>query len=348
MENLSVAASLNVDTGGLGNHSGRPPDNVIALDAPSTLKHPQSPSATEFQPTNKKGHCLGSSIKIGDFTAEEQGDLDMNMRDGYSNSMEILDGTISPNSIDQNVGAAAGGGSLPVLPTFKDKLLGSAGLIKDSAPLNDLDVDVREEDVRRRNMVYESRFDVLADGLDHNDDGMNQAPTNNNIRKEIFGVNTDLPYDRIGQVVPTDTRLQEHTQVPARMGKVASVGKVIASKTSLNTSKNIVVQVLELGMNSGSKEIKGRILPNSLKGGSSKINMKEPEINSILKQLGPKQKRREDRGVGKPSLASGISKLVEDLNNAEVLEIARQWPTSSTIQGVDARVNWIPNSTFEQ
>ncbi|KAK8494150.1 hypothetical protein V6N12_032983 [Hibiscus sabdariffa] len=281
MENPSAVVSLNVDTGELGNHGSRPPDNIIALDGPTTLERPRSSSATQFQPSRK--------------------------------------------------------------------------------------------------MVYGSRFDVLADVLDHNDDGMNQAPTNNNIRKAISEVNTDLPHDRIGRVVPTDTRLQQHTEVLARQQivevlssserprksdtsavdagsvglqtgtrEVALVGKVIAAKTSVNTSKNVAVQVLEPGMNSGSKEIKGRILPNALKDGSSNINTKTPEINSIVKQLGPKQKKREDRGVGKPSLASGLSKLVEDLNNAEVLEIARIGSASSTIQGVDALVNWIPNSTFEQ
>ncbi|KAK8572201.1 hypothetical protein V6N12_028262 [Hibiscus sabdariffa] len=73
--------------------------------------------------------------------------------------------------------------------------------------------------------------------------------------------------------------------------KVASAGKVIAAKSLLNASKNVAVQVLEPGMSSGSKEAKGCVLPNSLKGGSSKSISKAPRINQIIKQLGTKQKK---------------------------------------------------------
>ncbi|KAK8549668.1 hypothetical protein V6N13_073449 [Hibiscus sabdariffa] len=417
-ENPSATASLLAATDGLGTHGGRPPDNVITFDVPATLEHLRSLSTPEFQPSSKKGRCEGNSVRMGDLSTTEQEDLDTNMGDGLSDTMEVLDDTLSSHPLVRNVADTVGGNSSPVIPTFKDKLLGSTGITKGVAPLSDLDVDVREEDEsygitpkiveddigsnsnRDPNELYGpwmkvvdrwrkmgqqkrdmgraisndsgkpgrgSRFETLADDLDQNDAG---------------AANTVLPYDQINQVdrmVPTDTRMRQHTESPTRpqvvkvlsspdkprnsdttlittgpdggnivAEKVASTGKVIATKSSLNAAKNVAIQVLEPGMHSGSKEIKGRVLPNSLKGGSSKTILKAPGNNSIIKQLGPKLKKREDRGVSKQSLASGLSKLVEDLNNVEAREVVSQGLTSPSSHAEITRVNWIPNTIFEQ
>ncbi|KAK8485586.1 hypothetical protein V6N11_050458 [Hibiscus sabdariffa] len=338
MENPSATDSLIAATNGLGTHGGRPPDNVIAFDVLATLERLRSPSTPEFQPSNKKGRCEGNYVRMGDLSTKEQGDLDTNMGDGLSDTMEVLDDTLSSHPLERNVADTTGRNSFPVIPTFKDKLLGSTGITKGVAPLSDLDVDVREEDG--------SRFEALADDLDQNDTGAD---------------NTVLPHDQIDRMVHTDTRMRQHTESPTHpqvvevlsspdktrnsdttvisagpdggntvAEKVASTGKVIAAKSSLNATKNVAVQVLEPCMHSGSKEIKGLILPNSLKGGSSKTILKAPGNNSIIKQLGPKQKKREDRGVSKQNLASGLSKLVEDLNNAEAREVASQGASPST------------------
>ncbi|KAK8486595.1 hypothetical protein V6N11_068289 [Hibiscus sabdariffa] len=340
-ENPSATASLLAATDGLGTHGGRPPDNVITFDVPATLEHLRSLSTPEFQPSSKKGRCEGNSVRMGDLSTTEQEDLDTNMGDGLSDTMEVLDDTLSSHPLVRNVADTVGGNSSPVIPTFKDKLLGKPG--------------------------RGSRFETLADDLDQNDAG---------------AANTVLPYDQINQVdrmVPTDTRMRQHTESPTRpqvvkvlsspdkprnsdttlittgpdggnivAEKVASTGKVIATKSSLNAAKNVAIQVLEPGMHSGSKEIKGRVLPNSLKGGSSKTILKAPGNNSIIKQLGPKLKKREDRGVSKQSLASGLSKLVEDLNNVEAREVVSQGLTSPSSHAEITRVNWIPNTIFEQ
>ncbi|KAK8659253.1 hypothetical protein V6N13_029461 [Hibiscus sabdariffa] len=323
MENPSATDSLIAATNGLGTHGGRPPDNVIAFDVLATLERLRSPSTPEFQPSNKKGRCEGNYVRMGDLSTKEQGDLDTNMGDGLSDTMEVLDDTLSSHPLERNVADTTGRNSFPG-----------------------------------------SRFEALADDLDQNDTGAD---------------NTVLPHDQIDRMVHTDTRMRQHTESPTHpqvvevlsspdktrnsdttvisagpdggntvAEKVASTGKVIAAKSSLNATKNVAVQVLEPCMHSGSKEIKGLILPNSLKGGSSKTILKAPGNNSIIKQLGPKQKKREDRGVSKQNLASGLSKLVEDLNNAEAREVASQGLTSPSLHAGVTRVNWIPNTTFEQ
>ncbi|KAK8661165.1 hypothetical protein V6N13_052064 [Hibiscus sabdariffa] len=125
------------------------------------------------------------------------------------------------------------------------------------------------------------------------------------------------------------------------LGGVASLGKVVMAKSTLSTDKNVAVQVLEPGLLSGSKEDRGRILPSSLKEGSSRVNLMALRTNLRIKQPGTKPKRREEQGVGKSSLASGLSNLLSDLDNAETLENTKQNSVPPTVQGVDSRVSWI-------
>ncbi|KAL4290645.1 hypothetical protein GQ457_14G017720 [Hibiscus cannabinus] len=114
---------------------------VIALDGMSGLEHPRSPSASDAQPSYKKVHCVDGSN-------EDQGDLDVMMRDDLYDTVEELNNSIPSIALSQTAKAATGGNSSPGVPTFKDKLMGSAGVIRDTVPLSDLDVDVQEEDVR--------------------------------------------------------------------------------------------------------------------------------------------------------------------------------------------------------
>ncbi|KAK8684858.1 hypothetical protein V6N13_040873 [Hibiscus sabdariffa] len=141
MENPNAATAFEIATGGLGADGGRPSDNVIALDGMTALEHPRSPSASEVQPSYKKDRCVDGSN-------EDQGDLDVMMRDDLSDIVEDLNTSVPSIALSPSAKAVTGGNPLPGIPTFKDKLLGSAGVIRDTVPLNDLDVDVREEDIR--------------------------------------------------------------------------------------------------------------------------------------------------------------------------------------------------------
>ncbi|KAK8572202.1 hypothetical protein V6N13_047816 [Hibiscus sabdariffa] len=211
MENPSDVASLEIDIGGLGTHGGCPTDNVIALDGTTALERSRSPSASEFQPFSKKGRCVGVST-------EDQGDLDVNMGDDLSDTMKDLNGTVPSIFISSTVEAAAGGSSSLGVPTFKDKLLGSAGVVRDTVPLSDLDVDVREGDVHiGGKMVHGSRFEVLMDDVEHNDDGVTQATAINNLRTENIMASASLPHSPIERLIPHDTRPQQRSEVPARL-----------------------------------------------------------------------------------------------------------------------------------
>ncbi|KAL4340767.1 hypothetical protein GQ457_08G017640 [Hibiscus cannabinus] len=208
-------------------------------------------------------------------------------------------------------------------------------------------------------MLYGSRFEVLMDEVDHIDDGRNQASTSNKLLTENNLDSESLLHNQRDRRVPTSKEPQQRSEVSALMqsvevlssservwdsgtmrgetdlvrgqadpGRVASVGRVVTTKSTLNAAKNVAVQVLELGMGLGSHASQGRILPSSLKSGPSKSNFKPSKINQ--------------------SLASGLSKLVDDLNNAEASVASKLGSTSSDVQGVDKRVHGIPNSTFEQ
>ncbi|KAL4360801.1 hypothetical protein GQ457_04G012650 [Hibiscus cannabinus] len=134
---------------------------------------------------------------------------------------------------------------------------------------------------------------------------------------------------------------------PPGLDGVASSGKVVMAKSILRADKNVAIRVLEPGFKPVSKEVRGRVLPNSLKGGSSRHNLKLQGANLSIKQPGIKPKKRDERAVGKYSLASGLSNLLSDLDKAEAIELAKQNSIPPSAANVDNRVSWIQNSTFE-
>ncbi|KAK8515136.1 hypothetical protein V6N12_001295 [Hibiscus sabdariffa] len=111
--------------------------------------------------------------------------------------------------------------------------------------------------------------------------------------------------------------------------RVASQGKVVATKSSLNAEKNTAIQVLDSSFTSTSRAVKGRVLPSSLRGGISKPVTKKSGSAPISKNGGSKQKKRDAHTSSTPTLAVGLSNLIEDLTNAEELETSRLGESSS-------------------
>ncbi|KAK8577135.1 hypothetical protein V6N13_122128 [Hibiscus sabdariffa] len=128
--------------------------------------------------------------------------------------------------------------------------------------------------------------------------------------------------------------------------RVASQGKVVATKSSLNAEKNTAIQVLDSSFTSTSRAVKGRVLPSSLRGGISKPVTKKSGSAPISKNGGSKQKKRDAHTSSTPTLAVGLSNLIEDLTNAEELETSRLGESSSKGVGEGDKVSWIQNSTF--
>ncbi|KAK9007806.1 hypothetical protein V6N11_074724 [Hibiscus sabdariffa] len=134
---------------------------------------------------------------------------------------------------------------------------------------------------------------------------------------------------------------------PPDLDGMASSWKVVMVKSILRADKNVAIRVLEPGFKPVSKEVRGRVLPNSMKGGSSRHNSKLQGTNLSIKQPGIKPKKRDERAVGKSSLTTGLSNLLSDLDKAEAIELAKQNLVPSSATNVDNRVSWIQNSTFE-
>ncbi|KAK8558089.1 hypothetical protein V6N13_073767 [Hibiscus sabdariffa] len=364
MENPTVTAAFAITSGDLSVNGGRPPDPVFTLDGTSGFAHPRSPTGFNAQQSYKKGRGVDGSC-------DSQKDLDVMMRDDSSDTIVELDNSDPSLALSPTAKAVDGGIFSPGVPSFKEKLMGAAGCIRDTVNLSVLDVDVRDEDVRigvptkvtedieasacrdpnalygpwmqvidrRRKvgmqkkvmgrmgssnsgkLVHGSRFGVLMEDVDH----VERQDTV--IREQRFKGLSSAEGNR-GSV--SSRGVPEFDGGHTVPENVASAGRVIAAKSSLTAAKNVTVQVLEPGMALGSHASKGRILPNSLRSGLSKSNLN-------FKQLGTKQKKRDGRGVGKQSIASGLSKLMEDLNNAETSVAFKQGSIASGGNGDEKR-----------
>ncbi|KAK8476579.1 hypothetical protein V6N11_069404 [Hibiscus sabdariffa] len=344
MENPTVTAAFAITSGDLSVNGGRPPDPVFTLDGTSGFAHPRSPTGFNAQQSYKKGRGVDGSC-------DSQKDLDVMMRDDSSDTIVELDNSDPSLALSPTAKAVDGGIFSPGVPSFKEKLMGAAGCIRDTVNLSVLDVDVRDEDVRIGEfmLLQVNRYCLC----------ILRTMSDRHISKVIARVPTNTETQQRQDTVIREQRFKGLSSAEGNRGSVssrgvpefdgghtvpenvASAGRVIAAKSSLTAAKNVTVQVLEPGMALGSHASKGRILPNSLRSGLSKSNLN-------FKQLGTKQKKRDGRGVGKQSIASGLSKLMEDLNNAETSVAFKQGSIASGGNGDEKRVNWIPNSTFEQ
>ncbi|KAL4303128.1 hypothetical protein GQ457_10G006190 [Hibiscus cannabinus] len=113
-----------------GFQGGRPPDAMVAVELVGSLERPGSPVPQAVQPLQKRGRGLDEPMLVDDNLGVEGAEV----RD--------LEGSGQHPMIPK--GGMCG---LP-LPSFKDKLLGDKGVSCKSRSINDLDVEVREEDVR--------------------------------------------------------------------------------------------------------------------------------------------------------------------------------------------------------
>ncbi|KAL4387186.1 hypothetical protein GQ457_09G024730 [Hibiscus cannabinus] len=114
----------------VGFKGGRPPDEVVVVDGMNTLERSGSPVAGAVQPLQKRSRNLEEAMIIDD----ESGKV----------APEYF-GLVEGGS---QVQVAADGLSEPSIPSFKDKLVGSKVLSSNTRSLSDLDVDVKEDDVR--------------------------------------------------------------------------------------------------------------------------------------------------------------------------------------------------------
>ncbi|KAL4278708.1 hypothetical protein GQ457_03G007490 [Hibiscus cannabinus] len=114
----------------VGFKGGRPPDDVVVVEGLNALERSGSPVPGVVQPLQKRGRSLEEPMIIDDEPRN------------VASEVRGLDGG------DPQLKGAATGLSESSIPSFKDKLVGDKVVSSNSRPLTDLDVDVREDDVR--------------------------------------------------------------------------------------------------------------------------------------------------------------------------------------------------------
>ncbi|KAL4308369.1 hypothetical protein GQ457_01G026590 [Hibiscus cannabinus] len=210
-----------------------------------------------------------------------------------------------------------------------------------------------------KNVVSGSRFATLIDVSDSVVSVEGSDPTSGDRRMAFISSTAE------DNMVGVSRSLSSRTRVQGVTNGVGSDGNVVAQHSNISllihdplveTTKSdnesskvsLGTSVLDSMLNPGPRVGKGRILPSSLRGGISKPVTKKPGGAHISKNMGPKQAKRDDRHSSSPSLAAGLSNLMEDLINAENLERSKVGVLSSDGIGDGDSVSWIQNSTFDQ
>ncbi|KAL4360769.1 hypothetical protein GQ457_04G012420 [Hibiscus cannabinus] len=127
----NVVASPAVNGLVAGSQSGRPPDGAVTVDVSAALERQGSPVAPELQPAQKKGRSEEEPMMVEDTPPEGGRDLGGGP------------GGLNPTMVHSEEKESSSS-----LPSFKDKLLGNFGFSKPEQYVEELDVEVKEEDVR--------------------------------------------------------------------------------------------------------------------------------------------------------------------------------------------------------
>ncbi|KAK8556869.1 hypothetical protein V6N12_003260 [Hibiscus sabdariffa] len=347
-ENPSVLTSLDADGNAAGSYRGRPPDLVLPVDGSPCLERPGSPLATGIQPFYKKGRSL------------VENETDVSMRD----RVEARSGAFGRDPLvladGKNDDGDSGENSQQPIPSFWDKLLGTTGgsvgksRRRRNAPLKK-DVGARAGRVSRSGGSG-SRFSVIADIQESAaaDDLVvpARAPTTNHGVRSGGGVvlreQEDSPLREDQPKGATDERVEGGQLSQAAPVQMASQGRVVAAKSSLPVATNVAVHVMDSASLSSSRTTKGRVLPSSIRSTTSKMIMKKPGAPPIPKNMASKQRKKESRPASHPTLETGLSNLMEDLEQAEILEVSRLGSSPPQGVGDGDHVVWEHNSAFEQ
>ncbi|KAK9041072.1 hypothetical protein V6N11_016195 [Hibiscus sabdariffa] len=349
-ENPSVLTSLDADGNAAGSYRGRPPNLILTVDEPSCLERPGSPLATEIQPFNKKGRSL----------AENETDVPMGDRVEARTGAFGRDPLVVADS--KNGDGGSGENSQQPTPSFRDKLLGTTSAQWVRAPSRRRRNVPPKKDVGSgagrvsRSGGSGSRFSVIADvqesaAADEDFVHVNQPTTNHGVRSGggvVLREREDSPLREDQPKGATDERVEGGQLRQAAPVQMASQGRVVVAKSSLPAATNVAVHVMDSASLSSSRTMKGRVLLSSIRGTTSKMIMKKPGAPPIPKNMAPKQRKKEGRTALHPTLEAGLSNLMEDLEQATILEVSRLGSSPPQGVGDGDHVVWEHNSAFEQ
>ncbi|KAK8632780.1 hypothetical protein V6N13_073161 [Hibiscus sabdariffa] len=179
-----------------------------------------------------------------------------------------------------------------------------------------------------------------------------RAPTTNHGVRSGGGVvlreQEDSPLREDQPKGATDERVEGGQLSQATPVQMASQGRVVAAKSFLPAATNVAVHVMDSASLSSSRTTKGRVLPSSIWGTTSKMIMKKPGASPIPKNMASKQRKKESRPASHPTLETGLSNLMEDLEQDEILEVSRLGSSPPQGVGDGDHVVWEHNSAFEQ
>ncbi|KAK8583698.1 hypothetical protein V6N12_067959 [Hibiscus sabdariffa] len=128
--------------------------------------------------------------------------------------------------------------------------------------------------------------------------------------------------------------------------QVASKDSIVPVVSSLSRDKHAVVQVVDSREDCVLKEKNGRVLPNSIKGLIGKVGSKSNTSGKGIQRQGLKLKKRSEKGVASPALATRMSALVSKLDRATETTSAGTGEFVRTPSAMDGDVDWMANTTF--
>ncbi|KAK8613680.1 hypothetical protein V6N13_101437 [Hibiscus sabdariffa] len=111
-----------------GHQGGWPPDPVVVVEMPHIGNRPSLPISPDLQPAQKRGLGVGIPLREAD-------DMDVVIMD------DGVGGEATPSTI-----LMGSEGRTPAVSSFRDKLMGSNGVLRDLQYISELDVEVGEED----------------------------------------------------------------------------------------------------------------------------------------------------------------------------------------------------------
>ncbi|KAK8547167.1 hypothetical protein V6N13_097886 [Hibiscus sabdariffa] len=290
-----------------GNHGGRPPDNSMCVDSPTSLEGPRSVHCVDGQSTNKKDNDLNISAS------------DIHMGNDALEQSRVMSGVALPDT-GHRVGVdSVGVSNRKRRNGFPRKVFGTG------------DADTG------RNVGLRSRFASLGDA--------------------------SLSVDHLEVSAPKSPDRQMDTTLLATKNTLVGNGRTSGSEHGVRevyvgdgSDDNALAQKSE-----GGSLLKGQLAENSRKVSEGNSESQEVPVrvasqgrvvvaksSLIAEKNTTVQKKRDAQTSSTPTLAAGLSNLMEDLTNAEELENSRLGVSSSKGVGEGDRVSWIQNSTFVQ